>query len=93
MPCKCCWRSLQNHLNACDGCGTELGAMGQGVWLTASSETRGCMASRAKALWCHQLRALVHLSAHFWVPVCGNWAQCCCTEGKSLEQIQQPDPS
>lgn len=93
MPCKCCWRSLQNHLNACDGCGTELGAMGQGVWLTASSETRGCMASRAKALWCHQLRALVHLLAHFWAPVCGNWAQCCCTEGKSLEQIQQPDPS
>lgn len=81
MPRKCCWRSLQNHLDTCDGCGIEMGAVGQRVWLTVSKEASGCMRA------CMAGRAEVHLSAHFWVPVCGRWAQCCCTVGKSLEQI------
>lgn len=49
--------------------------------------------SRAEALHRHQRRALACPLARFQVLVCGNRDWCCCAEGKSLEQIRQPDPS
>lgn len=52
--------------------------LGQRVWLTASGEAEGCMASRTKALWCHQ-------------PWPTRWLLAAGT-GVGGEPIRQPDP-